>query len=168
MNIQYIRFFETSHSKSRGRQSVFDSIQNNLTWLPTGVGWMGSILWTPAILTSNNRWILIYMDSFQFAFQQYVNTIFYGLLPVNNFPSELLPARTFRPSVPLSYLRTRCVLSFSSSLDHQDITCNRRAGTGSVLSLWKLLGWGWSTPYQFRHLVCRSSRVKIFSFQGFR
>lgn len=30
MNIQYIRFFETSHSRSRGRQSVFDSIQNNL------------------------------------------------------------------------------------------------------------------------------------------
>lgn len=131
-------------------------------------GCMGSILWTPSILTSNNRWILIYMNSFQFAFQQYVNTIFYGLLPVNNFPSELLPARTFRPSVPLSYLRTRCVLSFSSSLDHQDITCNRRAGTGSVLSLWKLLGWGWSTPYQFRHLVCRSSREKIFSFQGLR
>lgn len=53
MNTQYIRFFETSHSKSRGRQSVFDSIQNNLN------------------LTSNRSWVngKYIMDSFHFVFQ---------------------------------------------------------------------------------------------------
>lgn len=70
MNTQYIRFFETSHSKSRGRQSVFDSIQNNPDFQPELGEWEVYYGLLPVCLpTSNNRWILIYMDSFQFAFQ---------------------------------------------------------------------------------------------------